>query len=35
LSLDLREKLENIKESSGMECIEITPLIENLDEKDD
>ena len=35
LSLDLRERLENIKESSGMDCIEITPLLETMDDKDE
>ena len=35
LSLDLRERPETIKESSGMDCIEIHPCMDALDDKDE
>jgi hypothetical protein len=33
--LDLREKLENLKESCGLDCLEIIPITDNLSDKDE
>jgi len=35
LMLDLREKLDNLKDSCGLDCLEITPITDNLSDKDE
>lgn len=35
LMLDLREKIDNLKESCGLDCLEVIPLTDNQDDKDE
>lgn len=35
LLLDLREKIDNLKESCGLDCLEINPITDNLSDKDE
>jgi hypothetical protein len=34
LLLDLREKIENLKDSCGLDCLEVSPIIDNISDKD-
>lgn len=34
LLLDLREKIENLKDSCGLDCLEVCAVIDNISDKD-